>query len=95
MFFSHYDFIKYRTRLLVIISSLYEYTAGTNILFLHSHQSKQKSFFLGGEGNEKRPKNSKKAKNSKKRPKNIMYKNPRAAPRCRRPWMRPVARIPT
>jgi len=40
MFVSHHEFIKYRTRLLVII----KYTTSTNILFLHFYQSKQKNF---------------------------------------------------
>jgi len=39
MFVSYYEFIKYRTRLLLIC----EYRRA-NILFHHFHQSKQKSF---------------------------------------------------
>jgi len=41
---SHYEFIKYHTRLLVTINIRVYCSTGTHLLFFHSHQSKQKSF---------------------------------------------------
>jgi len=38
MFVSHYEFVKYAS------ACYYKYSTGTNILFRHPHQSKQKSF---------------------------------------------------